>query len=513
MNEKSLKKNAVLNIIKVVSTLIFPLITFPYISRVLLTENVGKYNFANTFVGYFSLIASLGIATYAIRACSAARSDKDLLSNTASQLFSINLLTTLISYVLLFGSILLFKNLKDYRKLIVIQSTVILFTTLGADWLNTAMEDFTYITFRTIAFQLVSLILLFIFVKKPEDYLIYAVISVVSSSGANILNILYRRKYCKIRITFHINWKKHMPPICFLFVMSVSQIILNSADITMLGVMHGDYYVGIYSTAYKIENIISQIISSFVIVLLPRLSYYFAEKDMENVNKLLTKVFGVIMLIGIPCYFGASVTAKEIILIIAGPEYADAIMPFRILLLSFLFSLVGGSFLGNIVLLSSGKEKKFMAVCCVAMVVNVIANAIFIPHFGVNAAAATTVFASFLIFFILLVSKDKNIKISGKIKAVISPVIGSVLFCLYCILIKYFVSNLYLCFAICVVGSVIIYSITLLVCKNEYVFEVIGIVKSKFKRNNKQEQLHEDADASEKTENDLKNDRDNKDEQ
>ena len=174
MSEKSLKVNSILNVIKTISSILFPLITFPYISRVLQPAYVGKVNFGASFVSYFSLIASLGITTYAIRECSAVRGDKNKLGEIASQIFSINVYTTIIAYVMLGLSLIFFRELDSYRTLIIVQSTAILFTTWGTDWLNSAMEDFAYITIRTIAFQFLSLVLMFLLVKTPEDYIKYA---------------------------------------------------------------------------------------------------------------------------------------------------------------------------------------------------------------------------------------------------------------------------------------------------------------------------------------------------
>ena len=243
-----------------------------------------------------------------------------------------------------------FDKLEPYRLLIFIQSTTILFTTLGADWLNTAMEDFLYITIRSISFQIISLALLFVFVKNQNDYINYAIITVVSSSGANIVNIIYRRRYCKTRFTLDIPWASHMRPILFLFVMILSQTIFNSADITMLGLLKGDYSVGIYSTAAKIEKIVSQVVSSIVFVLIPRLSLLFELESYGEINKLLRKVLAVVLSIGIPCWMGGTILSKEIILIIGGKNFLEATLVLQILMLSFLFSLVGGSFLGNMVL-------------------------------------------------------------------------------------------------------------------------------------------------------------------
>lgn len=291
---RNVKLNAILNVIKTCSTIFFPLITYPYVLRVLMPENVGKVNFSNSFISYFSLIAGLGIGTYAIRECAKVRDNKDQLDNISSQIFSINLITTFVAYVLLLFALVLFRKLDNYRVLILIYGTTIVFTTLGADWINTAMEDFLYIAIRTIFLQVLHVLLIFIFVKSSADYYKYAVISVLSVSGANVTNIFYRRKYCRMNITFKIEWKKHFASIVYLFVMILSQTIFNTADVTMLGLMKDDYAVGIYSTAVKINNLISQLIASVLFVLLPNLSNIFANDDYERINSVLRRILGYI---------------------------------------------------------------------------------------------------------------------------------------------------------------------------------------------------------------------------
>ena len=323
---------------------------------------------------------------------------------------------------------------------------------------------------------------MFIFVKHPDDYIKYAAISVVSTSGYNILNVFYRKKYCKLTFTLNIPWKKHMVPILLLFVMTLSQTIFNSSDITMLGFFKGDYEVGIYSTATKMEKLISNIVSSIVFVLMPRLSYMFEVKDYDRINQLLRKVLLAFLTIGLPCYAGATVLAKEAILIIAGNGYVQGTSTLQILMISFLFSLVGGSFLGNVVLLPSGNEKKFMIICCISTIVNIIANVFMIPLFGANGAAATTAFSSFIIMIMLIVTIDKRIKIDRISKVFIAPVVGSVVMSLYCIVIRQLIQNLWIKTIACIGGGVIIYGIIQLLLKNEIIVEVMNKILQKCKR-------------------------------
>ncbi|HFI0095332.1 TPA: oligosaccharide flippase family protein, partial [Streptococcus suis] len=134
---KSLKINVLLNTLRSVLNIIFPLITFPYVSRILGADNLGIYNFSSSFVSYFILIAGLGINTYAIREGAKYRDNREEISNFSSEVFSINMLSTLIAYILLITILLLFKNLQDYTICIIIFSIQIFFSTIGTEWIYT----------------------------------------------------------------------------------------------------------------------------------------------------------------------------------------------------------------------------------------------------------------------------------------------------------------------------------------------------------------------------------------
>lgn len=175
--KKSLKLNAILNGFRSVLNLLFPLITFPYVSRVLQANGIGKYNFANSIVSYFLLIVALGIVNYAVREGAKLRMIEKF-SEFASQVFTINLLSTILAYLLLFLSLTVFKDLQNYKIAILIFGLQIFFTTIGVEWIYTIFEEYAYITIRSIAFGLISIVLLFLFVKKSSDYLNYVAITV-----------------------------------------------------------------------------------------------------------------------------------------------------------------------------------------------------------------------------------------------------------------------------------------------------------------------------------------------
>lgn len=471
----SVKKNSIYSLLKTGAAVVFPLITFPYISRVLLTDNVGKIYFGLSIVSYFSLIASLGISTYAIRECSSLRTNKDDLSKTASQLFSISIITTVIAYIALALTLVFCHKLEGYRTLIVLQSTTIAATTMGAEWLNSAMEDFKYISLRTIAFQVLSIVLMFIFVHKPEDYMKYVLISLVSSAGASIMNVWYRRKYCRCVFTLRIDWRRHAAPILFLFVTLLAQTLFNSVDSTMLGLIHDDFEVGIYGAAHKILNIISQGVGSLLWVVMPRLALYFSKEDYESVNKLLRKVLQFNITLGLPCIIGTVVLSRDVIRVVAGEAFISAAPVLQILMIGFLFSLFGGSFLGNAILLPSKQEKYYMYVCCFAAVVNIIANYVAIPMWGAKAAAGTTAVCALTILVLLLLKIDKRIHIERAFRVLIAPVFGCAVIALVCIALRG-INGLYVRTFVSIALSATAYALIQILLKNEIIIELLTSV-------------------------------------
>lgn len=473
MQKTSINKNTIYSTIKSVAAIVFPLITFPYASRVLGPENIGKVNFANSIVSYFTLIASLGVNTYAIRECSKLREEPEKLRLCANQIFSLNCLTTVIAYVSLFVTLLVCRPLDNYRTLILIQSLTIMCSTLGTEWINTCFEDFKYITIRTVAMQVFSLLMLLLIVKNPSDYLKYAIISVIAAGGANIINIFYRERFCKIRFTIHMDIKKHLPPIMMLFSLILAQTVYCNSDITILGFLRGDVEVGLYSTSVKIYNLVNTMVASITWVVMPKLSLGFAQKDYESVNKNLRYALSYIMTLGIPALVGMNAITPEIIEVIAGKEFLDAVWSLRILSVALLASFIGG-FIGNLMMLTSGREAICLKSAMISMILNVVLNLVLIPLWGLNAAAMTTAIAEIVGIFIKLPYIEKEIQIDRLGDILKGPILGGVGIVIISIVMKA-VSTDTMIVSLGTIGfSVIWYLFVLILVKNEF---IMGYIK------------------------------------
>ena len=252
----SVKINFIMNFILTISNFIFPLITFPYVSRILLAEGIGTVNFATSIVAYFSMLGMLGIPTYGIRACAKIRDDKEKLNKTVIEIMILNAIVMSIALVLLLVSVLSIEKLYTERMLYLILSSTLVFNVLGVDWLYRSLEKYTYITIRSIVFKFISVILMFLFVHQTQDHLIYGAISVFAAVGSNVLNFINLRKLISIPSINDLNIFQHLKPTLTFFLLTVSSTIYLNVDTTMLGFIKGSEAVGYYSAAVKIKQIL-----------------------------------------------------------------------------------------------------------------------------------------------------------------------------------------------------------------------------------------------------------------
>lgn len=396
--QKSLKVNAVLNIIKQICSILFPMITFPYASRVLGKVSYGKINFSQSIISYISMIAALGIINYSIREGAKIRNDRDKINKFANEVFSINVISTVVAYVVLFLLIIFWRRLDGYKALLLIQSLTVLFTTIGTDWINSIYEDYLYITIRYIVCYVISLILMFSLVHSSNDYLFYALSSVASTVLANILNIGYIRKTynIKIRFTFHINASEHLKPIMIMFGTSVASLIYINSDVTMLGILKDDAEVGLYSVSSKIYSLVKQLMNAMLVVAIPRISHEIGTESKSEVQTHLRKIIDDLFIVIVPSCVGLFFLSKDIILLFSGAEFESAYTSLMILSIALLLACTACFYI-NVVMIPYCMENKVLGVTTVSAIVNIVLNLFLIPYWGQNAAAFTTLISELIV--------------------------------------------------------------------------------------------------------------------
>lgn len=396
MKSKSLKLNFILNSILTMSNMIFPLITFPYISRVLLPVGTGKVAFATSIVTYFSMFAQLGIPTYGIRACAQVRDDKEKLSQTVQELLIINLVMMAFTYGLFFVGLHTVPRMHVDKPLFLIVSTMIFFNSIGMEWLYRGLEEYAYITARSIVFKIVSLMAMFLLVKSQGDYAIYGGVSIFASSASSVLNFINAHKYVSLRPMKVYNFRRHMRPVMIFFAMSCATTIYTNLDTVMLGFIKTDEDVGYYNAAVKIKGILVSVITSLGSVLLPRASYYIEhrlEKDFEQISK---KAINFVCVLAFPMMIYFILYAKEGIYFLSGSEYDGAILPMQILMPTILF--IGlTNVMGIQVMVPLGKEKWVLYSVTIGALVDLTINALLIPKMASSGAAIGTLVAEIVV--------------------------------------------------------------------------------------------------------------------
>ena len=298
--KKSLKLNFIMNALLTMSSFIFPLITFPYVSRILLPVGTGKVSFTTSVVSYFALFARLGIPTYGIRACAKVRDDKEALSKTVQELFIINMVMSVMAYLALFVAIAFVPRLQQEKMLLMIVSLTILFNAIGMEWLYKALEQYSYITIRSIVFKFIALLAMFAFIHNQKDYVIYGGISILASSASNVFNFLHAHRYVSVRPVGGYDFKKHLRAVVIFFAMSCATTIYTNLDTVMIGFIATDTDVGYYNAAVKIKTILVSIVTSLGVVLLPRASYYVENGRMEEFYRITKKAIHFVFLVATP---------------------------------------------------------------------------------------------------------------------------------------------------------------------------------------------------------------------
>lgn len=327
MKQGSVKVNFIMNALLTMSSILFPLITFPYVSRILMPDGMGKISFATSIVSYFNLFAQLGIPIYGVRACAKVRDKKIELSRITHEIFFINMLMSLFSFMVLVFTIFFVPRFQEEKVLYLIIGTTIFFNTIGMEWFYRALEKYTYITIRSLIFKVIALVAMFLLIQTKEDYVIYGGITVFASCMSNICNIVNIHKYIYVKPVGGYNFGRHIKAVIVFFAMSCATTIYTNLDTVMLGFMTSDAEVGYYNAAVKIKTVLVSVITSLGTVLLPRLSYYIENEMTLEFSRLTKKSINYIFCTAIPLVVFFIFFSENAILFLAGANYLNAVFP------------------------------------------------------------------------------------------------------------------------------------------------------------------------------------------
>lgn len=467
MKQKSLKKNAFYSVLKVFLSLIFPLITFPYASRILLPEGIGKINFANSVISYFCMIASLGIGGYATREASKIRDDRKALSKLFKEIISINLVCCFVAYILFFIALHFISKFSNYRTLLLVSSIKILFSVLGIEWIFIANEDFKYITIRTFFIQLFSLIYLFVFVHTTEDIIHYAIFGLLTAVGCNAFNFIFIGKYVDLGFKTKLEIQKHLKAILIFFGMTIVTSIYTMLDTAMLGFLSSDIEVGYYTASTKLGHMVLSMLTAITVVLLPRLTNYAQKNDTSSFNELVKKSANILLLLSIPMTCGLIILARPLVLLLSGKQYLPAVISMQIIS-PILIIISFGSLTGVQILPAIGKEKISFYSYIIGAITNIILNSILIPQYGALGAAIGTVGAESSVTVVQIFFTRKYIINKDFFITLVETLFASSLMIVVINFINSYINSIVIQLIASVIIGILIYSSILIILHNQY---------------------------------------------
>lgn len=478
---KSLFKNAIFNLIRSCMSLIFPIITFTYATRILLPEGMGKIEFSKSFVAYFNIMAMLGIVNYGTREGAKIRDNRERLSKFAQELFLINIMSVCVVLVIFGVTLFCIPRLSDYLIILLIYSVTIPLTALGMEWLYNAVEDYKYVAIRTSLIQVASVILMLLFVRTKNDLWKYALIQVIASSGNNLLNFMHSCKYLDLYpLKKNISLRRHIKSILVLFCITLFIQVFTHMDSTMLGFMTNNRYVGLYAAAGKMTGMVSTMITALSLVTMPRIAYYVGQNNQSEICRLSVRIINLIMLLGIPTVIGMIMLSRNLILLFCGYEYLEAdiaakIMSLRIVLIPL------NSFILLHLFIPLGKEKGNLLATGSAALVNLLANRILIPAFYHLGAAVATIIAEGMELIVNIYFLAKFVNICKIFHYVWQYILAGLSIVIICLISDKMISSLLISTFVSIGGSIFSYFTILAILHNDFVKEIVKDLNRKYK--------------------------------
>ena len=387
----SLKGNIILSYLNTITGIVFPLITFPYATRVLFSEGIGTIDFLNSIINYIVLLTGLGIPFYGVREIAKCRNDIQQCQQKTLELAILNLSLCALGYVVVYILGTFISRIHTNLSLFYILSLSILFTAIGVQWFYQGIEDFKFITIRGIIVRVACATCLFFFVKEKDDLILYAFIVVGATVGNNIINFVHLRKYISLS---EIRWKQlniksHIVPTMRVFMMSTFISVYIYLNSIFLGFIDNAATVGHYTAGIRVTHIICMVITSLGTVMLSRSAHLIETNDYERFNVLITKSYRFIMAISLPLTVGLIILATPITLLLCGSDFIPSIAVVRITAPTITIVSLA-DVIGMQILFPMNREKIVIQGTIVAAILSMSTNFLLIPYFSASGAAIAT---------------------------------------------------------------------------------------------------------------------------
>jgi O-antigen/teichoic acid export membrane protein len=478
----SLKKNVAYNTVLTVSNVAFPIVTTPYVSRILGVENIGIVNFATTYASYFALFVALGIPMYGMREIAKQNNSPEGRNRVFSELFVINVLSAILFSLGYLITIFSVPALSHDREFLLITGISVLSVPFNVDWFFSGREKFKLVTLRTLAAKIIAVGGLFIFVRTREDIIPYLILTVAANLSSQIWNFGYMLKTeVKLRLK-QLQIKRHLNAVLVLFASNIAISVYTMLSTLILGFMSDYTQVGYYTSAIKVSKMILPIVTAMSPVMIARINTVKGEKDSQSeILRLLNSSFGYMMMLAVPATVGLIMIAPRFVPLFFGEEFIPATASLQIL--SLLIIIIGISNLfGWQILFAAGYEKKILKTTLFGSISNICLNILFIHQSGAFGASIAYVITEIIVMIMVIIFALHIMPIHINKNNIYQPLLASLPFIpvsLFCNTIR---SDMICLLATVVISGILYISILIFIFKNESANQLLFFINRKIKR-------------------------------
>ncbi|MEO6869342.1 MAG: flippase [Ginsengibacter sp.] len=477
-----MKKNIFYNFLLTGSNLVFPLLTFPYLSRILGASGMGICNFILSYGQNYIVIAALGIPVYGVREIAKINEDESKRSKLFFEILTVHLLFTFLLLLIYIISVFSYSDFQNYKTLALLGGSFILLNVFSIEWLFTGLNNFKYITIRSLVVRSISVIAILLFVKKADDFFIFFVILVATTLITVIINVYYARTFISTHVKLTAKGiLSHVKPVFILGVYMVLTSIYTILPTTLLGFLSTKESVGYYFSANRIIRMVLSLFTAFTTVLVPRLNMAAEKKDGEYVA-LVNKSLNVVITFGIPTTLFICVTAKPLMLLLAGKGFMNSIPALQIMAPVVLIVAFAQVFV-FLILSVNRKDKEMVTLSVIGMIISVLINLIFIPIYAEKATAFSLVFSELFVTVAAFVLSKKLLAFGVPYKTIFLNIICPIPFIFLTYLFEKLSTNhfIVLCLSSLFCGLYFLFY-QLFIIKDTFVIDTLNSFLLKYKK-------------------------------